>query len=47
MLFIYIHGFNSSPESLKAQCFSKLITDNYQHDEFITPTLSDFPEKAI
>lgn len=47
MLFIYIHGFNSSPESFKARCFSKFITDNYPQDQFVAPTLSDFPEKAI
>ncbi len=47
MLFIYIHGFNSSPQSYKAQCFSQYLQTMQPHDEFLAPQLSDFPEQAI
>ncbi|MCW8932592.1 MAG: esterase YqiA [Gammaproteobacteria bacterium] len=47
MLFIYIHGFNSSPDSFKAKCFSKFLSIKYPFDEFIAPELSDQPSKAI
>lgn len=47
MLFIYIHGFNSSPQSFKAQCFFNFLSKNYPFDEFIAPQLPDFPSDAI
>lgn len=47
MLFIYIHGFNSSPKSFKAQCFSQYLSANHPLDEFHAPQLSDLPEQAI
>ena len=47
MLFLYIHGFNSSPLSFKAQCFSQFITTKYTDDRCYTPSLSAFPVVAI
>ena len=47
MLFIYIHGFNSSPESFKARCFSKFLQENYPNDDFLSPKLSVLPSKVI
>ena len=47
MIFLYIHGFNSSPESYKAQCFSRFLEQKYPLDEFVCPALSDMPELAI
>lgn len=47
MLYIYIHGFNSSPHSFKAQYFFKFLSKNHPMDEFIAPKLSEQPSKAI
>ena len=47
MLFIYIHGFNSSPDSFKANCFNEFIRQKHPEDQFICPKLSDLPDKAV
>ncbi|MCP3849302.1 MAG: esterase YqiA [Gammaproteobacteria bacterium] len=47
MLFLYIHGFNSSPQSFKARCFAHYLKKNHPQDEFMAPELSDLPKKAI
>ncbi|WP_198262730.1 YqiA/YcfP family alpha/beta fold hydrolase [sulfur-oxidizing endosymbiont of Gigantopelta aegis] len=47
MIFIYIHGFNSSPESYKAQCFSQFIHEQHPEHECISPQLSDQPAYAM
>lgn len=47
MLFVYIHGFNSSPASYKAQAFKNFIVQHHPDDTFIAPELSDLPAKAI
>lgn len=47
MLFIYIHGFNSSSQSFKARAFQEFLLENYPDDEFICPELSDLPLTAI
>lgn len=47
MLFIYIHGFNSSPQSFKAQSFSGYLLKYHPLDDFIAPELSDFPSHAM
>lgn len=47
MLFLYIHGFNSSPASFKAQCFEKFLNENYPDEQFIAPELSDLPARAM
>lgn len=47
MLFIYIHGFNSSPQSYKAQCFARYLADNHPQAQFLAPQLSDYPRQAL
>ncbi len=47
MLFIYVHGFNSSPASFKAKCYKRFLTQYHPLDKFIAPELSDLPSKAI
>ena len=47
MIFLYIHGFNSSPQSYKACCFGRFLEQEYPQDKFICPALSDMPERAI
>jgi predicted esterase YcpF (UPF0227 family) len=47
VIFIYIHGFNSSPDSYKAQCFSQFIHDTHPEDDCLRPKLSDQPNHAI
>ena len=47
MLFIDIHGFNSSPQSFKAHCFADYLLKNHPSDELIAPQLSDLPGHAI
>lgn len=47
VLIIYVHGFNSSPASFKARCFSEFLADNYPHNQFAAPELSDYPQDAI
>lgn len=45
---IYIHGFNSSPNSTKAQIIaSSLETLGFSDDEYIVPDLNYEPEQAI
>ena len=47
MLFVYIHGFNSSPESFKAKCFEQFLIENHPDEQFIVPRLSDLPARAM
>ena len=47
MLFLYIHGFNSSPASYKAQLFQKFLADRHPEHDFVCPELSDYPSAAI
>lgn len=47
MLFIYIHGFNSSPASYKAKCFARYLLQTHPQDEFEAPELSYSPSRAI
>lgn len=47
MLFVYIHGFNSSPDSFKAKCFESFLAKNHPEDQFIVPRLSDLPSSAM
>ena len=46
-LFIYIHGFNSSPGSHKAQQFRQWMEDAGRSDELLIPTLPHWPERAV
>ncbi len=47
MIFLYIHGFNSSPASYKAQVFQKFLADRHPEHDFVCPELSDYPSEAI
>lgn len=44
---IYIHGFNSSADSQKAQLFSHYCTENFPGLDLCIPTLSYDPEQAM
>lgn len=44
---VYIHGFNSSPQSHKAQCFSRWIADTHPDVILHVPALKPFPLDAI
>lgn len=44
---LYIHGFNSSPLSLKAEQTRKYIKKHYPHIHFHCPQLESSPDKAI
>lgn len=44
---IYIHGFNSSPQSHKAGLLRQWIAQYRPDIEFITPDLNIFPKQAI
>lgn len=45
--FIYIHGFNSSPQSFKAQQTLALFRDLGAEDQLYVPKLSHFPSEAM
>ena len=44
---LYIHGFNSSPLSLKAEQTRRYMENHYPEVEFFCPQLASTPEKAI
>lgn len=46
-LFIYIHGFNSSPDSYKARFFVDWMAAAGKADQVIVPTLPHWPAAAI
>lgn len=46
-MIIYIHGFNSSAESYKAQVLLRRLKEIGYADEVIIPTLSSIPGSAI
>ena len=46
-LFIYIHGFNSSPQSMKAQVFLRYMQSQGQADNVLIPELPHWPEQAM
>ncbi|WP_372741494.1 YqiA/YcfP family alpha/beta fold hydrolase, partial [Neptunomonas sp.] len=48
-LFIYVHGFNSSPESVKARLLGEyLAVHAYEHSEnYLVPQLSHWPAEAM
>lgn len=47
MHFIYIHGFNSSPESLKGQQLIRHFESIDQASQLSVPALSHWPEEAM
>ncbi len=46
-LFIYVHGFNSSPDSYKARQLIDWLGQQGRGDEIVVPALSHWPEQAI
>lgn len=44
---IYIHGFNSSPQSFKAQQFSQWLAANHPQIQLAVPALSPYPTQAM
>lgn len=46
-LFIYVHGFNSSPKSMKAQLFLQYMQEQGKADQVLVPDLSHWPTQAI
>ncbi len=46
-MFLYIHGFLSSPQSAKAQQLKQWLDDRGRVDEWICPQLSAHPREAI
>lgn len=46
-LFIYVHGFNSSPQSIKAQLFQAYIDAHQLDVEYMVPELSHWPAEAM
>lgn len=45
--FIYVHGFNSSPQSFKAQQTLALFRERGAEDQLSIPKLSHFPSEAM
>ncbi len=46
-MYIYIHGFNSAPASIKAQQLRARLAALGRADEFACPALSHWPETAM
>ena len=44
---IYLHGFNSSPQSFKAQQITQYMRSTGQSDRLLVPALSPYPDIAI
>lgn len=47
MQVLYLHGFNSSPQSLKAQQTRDWLARNHPQTDFHCPLLSPYPDQAI
>ena len=45
--FIYLHGFNSSPESMKGQLLKQHFEQAGRADQLWMPMLSSWPEQAV
>lgn len=46
-MIVYLHGFNSSPQSAKAQHFKRYLEERGRGDEFVCPRLVHSPNLAI
>lgn len=44
---LHIHGFNSSPQSMKAEMAKQYFYEHYPHVNFICPQLANSPKEAI
>ena len=43
---IYLHGFLSSPQSVKATQTQSFFTEHYPHVEFLVPQINHYPDLA-
>jgi predicted esterase YcpF (UPF0227 family) len=46
-MFLYLHGFNSSPQSFKAQALGQRLAELGRGSEFVAPALPPWPLEAI
>ena len=46
-MILYLHGFNSSPHSAKAQIFRRYLEERGRGEEFMCPALAHRPSLAI
>ena len=46
-MLLYIHGFNSSPASFKANALKDALARLGRGDEFLCPALPHWPAKAM
>jgi len=46
-LYIYVHGFNSSPQSMKARVFSAYMQQQGLAEDVLVPELSHWPAQAM
>lgn len=46
-MFVYLHGFNSSPASFKARLLQERLAALGRADEFVAPALSHRPREAM
>ena len=45
-MFIYLHGFNSSPQSFKARALAQRLAERGRAHDLVAPTLSHWPREA-
>ena len=46
-MIVYLHGFNSSPDSSKARQFGAYLADLGRREEYYCPLLSNSPREAM
>jgi phosphoserine aminotransferase len=46
-MFVYLHGFNSAPQSFKARLLHARLAARGRESEFSAPALSHWPSEAI
>lgn len=46
-MIVYLHGFNSSPQSHKAQILASFLTERGLQAEYACPTLAPLPSEAV
>ncbi|MCV6588073.1 MAG: esterase [Marinobacterium sp.] len=46
-LFVYVHGFNSSPDSIKARLLGEFLAEWGMADQYRVPELSHWPAQAM
>lgn len=44
---IYLHGFLSSPKSVKARQTHTFFAEHYPHIEFVVPSINHYPDQAV